>query len=403
MNSTLLTIADAITRIRDHGWNGQFHLNVFMDYLVNFDVLEKARRTFYSHDAHSLRIFDWRIQHLVTHDFYGFPLPYELENTPFSNAAWKELEKQAQAMTSGFAKNDYLLDRIDTWILESYTLPGRCEAQAGDIVLDCGAYTGNTTLYFSRKTGPGGHVYGFEAAGDSFSHYIENVGHIKNCTPIRCAVAKENGVATLGGAFPAGFSLGQPGEEVATTALDDFISKHNIPRVDFIKMDVEGAEADALLGAAKLIKRFRPKMALSVYHKWYDVYDLPDIVRKIDPNYNFYLRHYSHAGAETVVFCVPDAEQYPPAECRISSEEQAAALKAIFNLMILIDKKRLASLNSQIVMRPYYTLMRQYEEDCKSMSATMDQLIKKNEQMSVENIALKRIVERCAVQGTAAA
>ena len=395
MNShTLLNISKAITRVRAHGWQGSFHTNLLMDYLVNFGLLDEARKLFYSHDPSSQAIFDWRIQHLVTQDFYGGDFPYELENAPFSKAAWQELEKQAQSMTSGFVKNDYLLDRINTWILESYTLPGICEAAPGDIVIDCGAYTGSTTLYFSQKTGLGGHVYGFEAARDVFSQYLENIRHITNCTPIRSAVSRENGTATFGG-NPACASLGQPGEEVTTVALDDFISKNNIPRVDFIKMDVEGAEADVLLGAAKLIRRFRPKMALSIYHKKQDLYDLPAIVRKIDPNYNFRLRHYSNRASETVVFCTPDTEPAPPADCPISDKEQAESLQTIFDFLVWMHTARS---HRQVVMREYYTLLRQYEEDCKSMAATTDTLIRKNKELSVENIALKRLTEKMSWQ-----
>ena len=397
MNShTLLNIFQAITRIRAHGWNGNFHTKLFMDYLTSFDILDEARSLFYSHDATSRAVFDWRIQHLVTDDFYGFPFPYELENAPFSRTAWNELEKQAQAMTSGFLKNDYLLDRIDTWILESYTLPGICEVKPGDIVIDCGTYTGSTTLYFSQKTGPGGHVYGFEAARDTFSMYLENIGHIKNCTPVRSAVSKENGTVTFGG-YGGRSSIGQPGEEVTTVALDDFVWRNNIPRVDFIKMDVEGAEADVLLGAARLIRQYRPKMAMAIYHKRYDLYDLPAAVRKIDPNYNFRLGHYSDRDWETILFCTPDAKPLPPVACPISDKEYAASLKGIFKFLEWMHAVKLAVMDGQAVMREYNILLQQYEEAGKSMAVATDKLAglsKENEQLSAENTALKRIVEK---------
>ena len=404
---TLLNIFRAIARVGAHGWNGDLHANRFAGYLANFNTLDKARKLFYSHDESSCAIFDWRIQHLVTKDFYKFPFPYELENAPFSDAVWKELEKQARSMTSGFAKNDYLLDRIDTWILESYTLPGICEVKPGDIVLDCGAYTGNTSLYFSQKTGPDGHVYGFEADRDIFSQYIENIGHVKNCTPIPCAVSKENGIASFGGGAGSA-SLGRPGEEVATVALDDFILKHNIPRVDFIKIDVEGAEADVLLGAAKLIKRFRPKMAVSIYHKAYDVYDLPSIVRKIDPNYNFRLRHYSNKDWETIAFCTPDAKPLPLIDYKINDNEYIVALQGILNFIIFVNdiKLNFAFQERNVIMREHYALLQQYAEAGRSMEETVDRiadLTRQNAQLSAENIVLKRIAERYALQNTVAA
>ena len=70
-------------------------------------------------------------------------------------------------------------------------------------------------------------------------------------------------------------------------------------------MDIEGAELAALNGAVNTIKTYRPKMALSAYHKFEDVYALPNFIHSIDQGYQFYLRHFSDNLWETVLFCVP--------------------------------------------------------------------------------------------------
>lgn len=77
-------------------------------------------------------------------------------------------------------------------------------------------------------------------------------------------------------------------------------------KVTFIKMDIEGAEKNALLGAERMIKKFKPKLAISVYHRWEDIYDLPEIILNYDPQYTFYLRHYCINPAETVLYALPD-------------------------------------------------------------------------------------------------
>ena len=72
----------------------------------------------------------------------------------------------------------------------------------------------------------------------------------------------------------------------------------------FIKMDVEGAEYNALLGARKVISKYKPKLAICVYHKPEDIWQLPILIHEINPEYKFYLRHYSFAHNETVLYAI---------------------------------------------------------------------------------------------------
>lgn len=74
--------------------------------------------------------------------------------------------------------------------------------------------------------------------------------------------------------------------------------------VTFIKMDLEGAELHALQGAEQTIRRYRPKLAVSIYHKPEDIWEIPEMILKLHPDYRLYLRHYSIAAAETVVYAI---------------------------------------------------------------------------------------------------
>ncbi|MBR4384864.1 MAG: FkbM family methyltransferase, partial [Selenomonadaceae bacterium] len=80
-------------------------------------------------------------------------------------------------------------------------------------------------------------------------------------------------------------------EIVRVTTIDAYVREKNLPRVDFIKTDVEGAELDLLHGAATTIARFKPILALSAYHKWDDFFTLMNFVKSIRPDYEFALRH----------------------------------------------------------------------------------------------------------------
>lgn len=87
---------------------------------------------------------------------------------------------------------------------------------------------------------------------------------------------------------------------VSVNALDQLISDD----ISFIKMDIEGSEYKAIKGAEQIIKRCHPKLAISIYHKLEDIWELPELILDICPDYRLYLRHYSIAQAETVLYAI---------------------------------------------------------------------------------------------------
>ena len=77
----------------------------------------------------------------------------------------------------------------------------------------------------------------------------------------------------------------------------------------YIKMDVEGSELEALKGSIETIKKYRPKLAISLYHKPEDVIEIPVFLEKLDLGYKYYLRHYQTRMEETVLYSVPELKQ----------------------------------------------------------------------------------------------
>ena len=169
-----------------------------------------------------------------------------------------------------------------------YICPGFLP-KAGDVVIDCGAYDGSTSVRFVNM---GCKVYAFEMAQKNYERalrkaeeknfVVENVGlgshkHKMNYTFTGCA-------STLNG---------YGSETAQITTLDNYVGEKNLPRVDFIKMDVEGAELDILKGAAITIARFKPILAISAYHKLDDFWTLTNFVKSIHPDYEFALRQYA--------------------------------------------------------------------------------------------------------------
>lgn len=84
------------------------------------------------------------------------------------------------------------------------------------------------------------------------------------------------------------------------TSIDDVIHE----RVTFIKMDIEGSEYSALKGAARIISEYKPRLAISIYHKPEDISELPALILSENPSYTLYLRHYSVGPDETVLYAV---------------------------------------------------------------------------------------------------
>ena len=94
-------------------------------------------------------------------------------------------------------------------------------------------------------------------------------------------------------------------EKVPADSIDHVL---NGERATFIKMDIEGSEYQALLGAEQTIKKYHPRLAISLYHKPEDVLEIPYLIHKMNPDYRFIIRHYASNMTETVLYAF-DEEQ----------------------------------------------------------------------------------------------
>lgn len=160
--------------------------------------------------------------------------------------------------------------------------------QAGDIAIDGGAYDGGTSAMFASL---GAEVYAFEMDAKNYQkcqaraeagHFtVENLG-----LSDRPKEASYNSSGT-------GSSLKEEGSDIAhCTSIDAYVEQKQLPRVDYIKLDVEGAELDTLHGAVQTIAKWKPRLAISAYHKDEDIYRLQAYIKSIRPDYEFAFRHY---------------------------------------------------------------------------------------------------------------
>jgi FkbM family methyltransferase len=184
-------------------------------------------------------------------------------------------------------------------------------AEKGDTVLDLGACWGDTALYFAHKTGEQGKVYSFEFIPENIKLFNLNISLNPNL--IKQIELVPNPVSNKSGDLIY-YTDNGPGSRIkfepfdgqtgfaSTISIDDFVRNNSIDKVDFIKMDIEGAEPDALEGAIETIKRFKPKLAIAIYHSMDDFVSIPDLILKLNLGYKLYLGHYTIHSEETVIF-----------------------------------------------------------------------------------------------------
>jgi len=175
-----------------------------------------------------------------------------------------------------------------------------------EVFVDCGAYIGDSALEFmSRVGGKYERIYSFEPDNETYMTMRENLHNYKNTTQINKGVWDEECTLRFSAVNSGSSHIKSSSEvtdtiEITTISLDDFFQ--NEPHIPtFIKMDIEGAEKKALLGTQNIIRTYRPKLAICVYHKIEDVYELTELINSMN-GYNFRLRHYSKGASETVLY-----------------------------------------------------------------------------------------------------
>jgi hypothetical protein len=89
-----------------------------------------------------------------------------------------------------------------------------------------------------------------------------------------------------------------------TIEVDSIDNILNGEKVTYIKMDVEGAELETLKGGIDSIKKWKPKLAVSMYHKKEDLITIPKLIKEIRPDYSLFLRHHMYITQELVMYAV---------------------------------------------------------------------------------------------------
>ena len=175
-----------------------------------------------------------------------------------------------------------------------------------EVIIDAGAYDGTTALQFLEwGKGKVKYVYSFEFDPENAAKCEENLKpYADKITLIKKGTWDKDEVLHANASGGAGSSIRSEGSKsVYLTAIDNVVKDEH---VTFIKMDVEGAELKSLMGARSTIINNHPRLAICVYHKPEDLYEIPGYILSLVPEYKFLLRHYCSREYETVLYAYCD-------------------------------------------------------------------------------------------------
>ena len=189
-------------------------------------------------------------------------------------------------------------DLKEQWFDPEFFQPGR------HVYVDGGAYDGDTALEFIRRCPEYKEIYLFEpsvalseaAKRKLMKHERYRSGDISIIRSGLSDALKTSRLQNAG--LPSG-SIAPEGEKILLTPLDHC----TWIEPSFIKLDVEGSEKKAILGAEQKIRKHRPFIACAVYHRPEDLWEIPLILSTLQ-DYKFYLRHYTQFYHETVLYCL---------------------------------------------------------------------------------------------------
>lgn len=179
-----------------------------------------------------------------------------------------------------------------------------------EVFVDCGSFIGDTTEEFIRQFGNYKHIYAYEPAQDNIGICCDNLKKYQNVTLRQCGVGEKPGILPIAEAgSSSNFLDNQNGPSFEGTPIISLDRDIQEP-ITFLKMDIEGYEIPALLGAKRHIQSDFPKLAVCIYHIVNDIWKIPRMINTLHPDYRLFMRHYEPSqNWETVIYAIPPKQE----------------------------------------------------------------------------------------------
>ena len=172
-------------------------------------------------------------------------------------------------------------------------------------LIDCGAFDGNTILPLIQQKRLRNFI-AFEPDPANFEKLskidFEGAPFLEGGILIPCGVWSACIQLRFSGNEGEGSRIDGNGSNIIQCSSIDSTAVGFKP--NFIKMDIEGAEIEALKGAQLCISKYKPNLAIAVYHSPNDLIEIPQLIEKIHPGYRMFLRQHGECALETVLYCL---------------------------------------------------------------------------------------------------
>jgi FkbM family methyltransferase len=192
----------------------------------------------------------------------------------------------------------------ETYFPEDLVVPSPDE-----VFVDCGAYDGDSVHEFLRRRGDRfAKIIALEPDPQNIARLHASLSHApeslrRRIRAIPVAAGARRGMAQFDATGTVGSSVGSAGSiDVEVAPLDEALSG---TAPTYLKMDIEGAEPDAIAGAHQLLARDEPVLAVCLYHRQEDLWQIPLQIRAINSRYHLFLRRYSDDCWEQVCYAIP--------------------------------------------------------------------------------------------------
>ena len=165
--------------------------------------------------------------------------------------------------------------------------------------LDVGGFDGDTALMHAIVDPEYEKIVVLEPSALNRSIAVERLNSLARVEVLPFGVGRFNGVLPFCDELGVASCVSKEGDStIQVRRIDDL----GLRKLTFLKMDIEGAELDALVGAERLIVKHKPKIAIAAYHKPDDFREISRIVLHMNPGYKMSLRHYTEGWSESVLY-----------------------------------------------------------------------------------------------------
>jgi FkbM family methyltransferase len=193
---------------------------------------------------------------------------------------------------------------------EQYFPPDIITLRPGEVFVDCGAYDGDTLRPFLRRCPGFARVLALEPDPANFARLTGFIGGLpadmrKRLSARMVCVGEKRGKVRFAAGGGETSKVTVRGETTVECETLDEICSGDGP--SYVKMDIEGAELDALRGAERLLRQSEAMWAVCVYHKPEHLWQLPLFISEHSQGHRFFLRKYAGEIWETVCYAVPES------------------------------------------------------------------------------------------------